>query len=1437
MIETQEFLSVIKLNTEEAKKDLALLQKQKEALTAERKKALFDKDTESANRLTKQLKQVDAQMRNIKPKIYDVSKTFANLSSASVREVNNSLKAVNAQMKDMKRGTKEFRSMETAAKQLRVELAKVKAETAVSKSSWIGNMADWFNRMQGLFFSAAATIAGLSLTIRKSVSDFALMDQEMTNVQKYTGQTKEEVKAMNETFKKLNTRTPREKLNQLAGDAGRLGITTRKAVEEFVDGADKINVALGDDLGDDAVKNIGKLAMMFGEDKTKGLRGAMLATGSAVNELSQNSSAAAGYLVDYTARLAGVGHQAGITQQQIMGYASVLDQNMQRDEMAATAMQGLITKMFQEPAKFAKLAKVPIKEFSVLLKTDANKAILKFFEAMKAKGGFASLAPMFEKMKMDGARATGVLSVMANKLDDVKIAQDLANKAYSEGKSVIEEFNVQMSSEQAKLDMAKKAFKEISIRLGEELLPIARFTISTFGLLTKTLLTLINFVKKHIAQIITLTAAIVTLSIVYNAAAIKMKLWYYYELALFKLHQVGNLLIKARIAVVGGLRMAYFLLTGQLQKVTLTLRAMRIAGLANPFTAILTAVMALSYGIYKLISAWSKNKKAMRENNVEYKNKMAQLKDLADAQKNAQKSIGDEIAKVRALNNIVKSNVYSYGERKRAMIALEKIVPGYHRNLKDEKDLTEKNNKALKDYIENLQNAAMAKALFDKMVELQKAKFEVETIRNKHELSKKAVIAEINRHPDYYNAEEFNTLGYYPTKANVQKHAELKVWEDKIESNNKTINSIDTRIKNIMDYAKKNKALNLHFLKQMEYENKTTTTNTTTNDESSENNENEGKDGTISEEEANKRFKEMSKERKEELKREIAKAKGETEKAQAENILMYQQNNKSFAEFMEEKHNIAIKGYEKLQEINKKYGIDYGQMQEDIAKEQLAKEEDVQKAKLSEIERNRIYAIAMAKADVVDANSSIYHDEHALNERLFIIDQQAMTKKIELMKKGSEEWLNAIAEKEEKAQQHKLDNEMYYDELLFNYKEKWGKQNIKMLEKISLKGLKELHDKKLISEKEFLEMRKNIQMQYALDKSEQDLDNSKKNKTKKNAHTAYMTAANETEADEGNKTQTFGSFFVADFKQYSGTMKRLKKLYEQDAITYEEYQQAKGEAAAKFAETVASKMQAALDAITPIMNGLSSYYEAQSNYEQTMTEKKYDRMIKAAGNNSAKAKVIEEKKQKELAKIKSKYNKKAMKIELAQALATTAVAAINAYASAAQTPVVGHILGPIAAAMATAAGMLQVAAIKKQHSVEEAGYYKGGFTNGKNYRRKAGIVHEGEFVANHHAVENSNILPALQLIDQAQRNNTVGKLTAADVSRSLGQGNTTVLSAPTVNVLNNNEDLKITLDEARNTIEHLTAILSSGIYAKVYIDGEYGVKKNLDRFDKLNRNV
>ena len=253
------------------------------------------------------------------------------------------------------------------------------------------------------------------------------------------------------------------------------------------------------------------------------------------------------------------------------------------------------------------------------------------------------------------------------------------------------------------------------------------------------------------------------------------------------------------------------------------------------------------------------------------------------------------------------------------------------------------------------------------------------------------------------------------------------------------------------------------------------------------------------------------------------------------------------------------------------------------------------------------------------------------------------------------------------------------------------------------------------------------------------------------------------------------------------------------------------------------------DQVTAVYNGINNYAKACSDYEVAVVTKNYDRQIEAAGNNENKRKKLEEKKQKEIAAIKTKANQRAMKIEIAQALASTAMGAINAYTSAALVPYVGYILAPIAAAAAAAAGMLQVATIKKQHQTEEVGYYEGGFTGGRRYRQKAGIVHEGEFVANHQAVQNPAILPFLNFLDQAQRNNTVGSLTAQDVSRSMGAVGSApqaIVSVPTVNVQTDNSEL-------RDSIDRLNARLDEGIEAYSIIDGEQGTYRKMKQYERL----
>ena len=264
---------------------------------------------------------------------------------------------------------------------------------------------------------------------------------------------------------------------------------------------------------------------------------------------------------------------------------------------------------------------------------------------------------------------------------------------------------------------------------------------------------------------------------------------------------------------------------------------------------------------------------------------------------------------------------------------------------------------------------------------------------------------------------------------------------------------------------------------------------------------------------------------------------------------------------------------------------------------------------------------------------------------------------------------------------------------------------------------------------------------------------------------------------------------------------------------------------------------ASIAMLSAVMDTMSQVFQVQQQEEEAKVTAKYDAEIKAAGQNSARGKQLEEQKQKDLAKVKNKYNKKMMAVEIAQAVAQTAMNAIMAYGSVVKIPIVGPALAVAAAAAATAAGMIQIATIKKQHAAQSEGYYEGGFTGGNRWRRSAGVVHEGEFVANHEAVRNPNVLPVLQLIDHAQRTNRIASLTAADVSRAIAAPlATSANTAATADVAALQlADGGVNGGATNEVLTRLTEQMDRGIKAVVVIDGPDGLDRQWTLYNKMKR--
>ena len=1368
----------------------------------------------------KEIDRTNVDIKETKRQMQLVNNTMANLKTSSIRDLEYSIKALNQQMHGMERGTEQFKQMELKAKQLKAELQAVRAE-GVAQESWIKRSADWFNRMQGLALGAVAAISGITFTVKKCVEEYAKMDDEMTNVRKYTGQAAEEVERMNEDFKKMDTRTPRQKLNQLAEDAGRLGITSTAAVEEFVDGADKINVALGDDLGDKAVSQIGKLAQMFGEDKTKGLRGAMLATGSAVNELAQNSSASAGYLVDFTARVAGVGKQAGFTQAQIMGLASVLDQNMQQDETAATAVQNLLAKMFQDSSKFAKIAGLNVKDFAKTLKEDANGALLQFLAAMRAKGGFADLAPMFEEMKMDGSRATGVLTVLADKLDDIKTAQNLANEAYSEGTSVLNEFETQNESVQAQLDKASKKFLDLSIELGQKLYPAARYCISAASLGVRALSTLVDFVKDYWRILIVLTAAIVTYTAVSKAKLIADKAqmaWLNIMILREKAHLV---LVGLKTSALKTMEIVQMALTREIKLTTAAQMLWNKVLLANPITAVIAVVAGLTAAIVTLSKETSTAEQAQRDYN--------------DAVTDANKQASEEEASIMRLISAIQSNTTAESDRKAALEELNgKLMREHLGNITEEAVRTGQATRQIQSYIDMMKKKIVIDGLQKRLAESIAKQAEDEDLLGETD----------NDNRGYWKRfwDRLNPLaGGRTQKLNFaadHKDQLLQSVEREKQYQQKLIDKI-------------NQLEAQHFEVNDPEPWRNNGYNGKGNDGTNIKQQSTAGTHQVSEKKRKARVKAEkaaaaeARKREAEAKRKQKQAadsiKAETNEMMADNAKAYAEGKKTYQQFIDDRQSIQIKGFAKLKQL---YGVESNEYKQLLDNQvTVVKQHDAAILKMSEqsIERERLQKEASIKAQYNDANSAIYQNDTALNEAIYKNDVEAMKKRLELFKdrEGSEEWLDLKAEMEQAELDHQLQMQESYQNQLKELRQQFGKQDLQAQETMYLNGLDNLYKHGLIKEEEYQRMKLEITKQFAAQRAQINAEDhgAGSAQIKINDKSSEMVNSARAAAGESQSTgnATLGGYFSSQIQNYQNTMEKLKELYGNDKQNHAAYMQAKAQVTSDYLNDLVEKTAVVYNGINGILSASSSYAQACSDLEQAKISKNYEKQIAAAGNNSKKKKKLEEKRDKELAAAKSKANKKAMKIEIAQAIASTAMSAINAYASAAAIPTIGWTLAPIAAGMATAAGMIQLAAIKKQHQAEAAGYYEGGYTGGNRYRKEAGVVHEGEFVANHNAVNNSSIRPALDLIDRAQRSNTVGSLTADDITRSLGQSSSTVV-APVVNVNNDNTEVRQSLDGVNAAVSRLTQTLDDGIEVEVPISGRRGLHRRLQDYQRILNN-
>ena len=1344
------------VNGKQAEDMLLKLKSQAANLEKAIEKAAAAGNKQQLTKLKRELKETNRQISQIENAAKGVEHVLQRLDETSPKELNRTLAQLKRNLNGLERGSEEWNRQCEAIKRVKAEIAKVNSQLRENESLWERmnrKLNDWQTALAGI----AAAITGIIMAGRSAVNAFADMDQEMANVRKFTGMNASEVEQLNEDFQKIDTRTGREELNKLALEAGRLGKTSQEEVLGFVKAADQINVAL-DDLGDGATLTLSKLTNIFGDEERLGTEKALLAVGSVINELSQNCTASAPYLANFTQRMAGVGAQAKMTIPEIMGFAAVLDSQGQAVEMSATAVSKVIMDMFKENDKIIKATGLNAKEFNETLKKSTNEGLLMLLDRLHELGNIDVLAPVFKDMGENGARAAQVISALAGNLDMVRWEQEEATKAFAEGTSVTNEFNVQNTTVQAGLDKARKGVTEMAVALGEQLQPIMKHVISSTTLLLKFMSTSITFIKENAFTLASLTAAFIAYKIAVNASNIAFKAHYAwlvvckaataaYKTTVATLH-AAHLLLQMGLAKLQGNWARQSWLMSDLKK--------QSAYLASGYGAIIAAAILLGTALYKLYKRMTEVSQSE--------------KDLQEIRKRGQEGIIDEKNKIDALIAVARDETQSLKDRHTAIDALNRIIPEYNGQLDDTTGKYKENKKALDDYLKSLTRKYEIEGAKDKLRDIGKQRVDLNLEKQRQE--RVVAMDEMEaRTETVMPGQEGKVvqLGVNSLRAS-NRRALAKTKENLAELDQREANILGIYGEDI-----KKEALN-DAKKEQKQEQQT-------------------QNPPYTPPKTNKKTKteDVLKPQKDWKTRE-----------QAINRIAYAKGENDFEEYTNRMTEIDIEYNQKVM-ANKKASTEQKMEAEASyyeAKKKLVDDKNVQSAKQENDYYNEL--VATEKQRYIDGKV----DQKTFDDALELMELEHLRRLTKIYTDGSKEQLQA----------HKN----YQNKLVENQK-----RNQKIVEDKEKKHQKELAK---IKEDNFGDNKSEKKEKYTKDSAA--LDEVFKQEIK---------AAGDDAKEKLRIEEAYQKAKVALAKkygqEYNDTSKNFLQNMTEDITEW--LNSDLGQAVQGSFDTLTSGMSS-------IFSGMTSLIQAELEIQTAAIEKRYDKEISQAEGNNYKVKKLEEQKQKELAKKKNEANKKMFAMQVIQAVAQTAQNAISAYGSAAAIPLVGYILAPVAAAMAVAAGAIQIAAIKKQQQASESqGYAKGGFTPKGSKFQEVGVVHAGEWVASQEMLANPVARPIINALDYAQRTNTIGSLRADDVSRTIAPVAYSTPQQQQPIIVQQQSDGLATAAIVQNTkamqsyadtMKQLEKRLSEPFVTVNTVTGDTGIKQAQDEYQTLMKN-
>lgn len=451
---------VITANAAVAKKVMDELQQRIDGI--KQKMAALDVTTKQGQRefkkLEKELVSYNSAVSQNITNTERINNAMKNLSGTSLNELKRALSAAKSELGKMSASDKGLKQMQNNVKALQGQINELTGAVNKNGGAWqtaMKNLSAYVG-MFALFNKAKELVTG---AIKKNFE----YSGSLTDIRKVSGLTMDQVKQLSTELAKIDTRTSVDGLAQLAYQGAKLGMGKYgvEGMAQFVKAADKINVAIGEEMGEEALPALSKMVEVMGLIPKMGIDKAMEATGSAMFKLSTTSTSTSNDIVEFAKRLTGVARTAGITTDQLLALGSASSSMMLMPEVASTAMGKFIVALQRNHNLIAKELGIPDETIKNLYASGhAMDAIVLVLEKMRDKGNMNALGSIFKDLGSDGQRLVTAMVTMAKNVDMLKDHLYESEEAFREATAVTNEYEMQQQSAIGILERANNLWEK-----------------------------------------------------------------------------------------------------------------------------------------------------------------------------------------------------------------------------------------------------------------------------------------------------------------------------------------------------------------------------------------------------------------------------------------------------------------------------------------------------------------------------------------------------------------------------------------------------------------------------------------------------------------------------------------------------------------------------------------------------------------------------------------------------------------------------------------------------------------------------------------------------------------------------------------------------------------------------------------------------------------